>query len=202
MFKKLISIIMVMCILTIFSVNVFANGHLNNIINQGSNLSGSGGNIGSDISNLIYNTFIPIIGMFGNLIFASVTVILGLKYIWSSADGKAEVQESLPAFVVAVVFFYLAGSIVSFATSATAGISGANNWDKFSGNFLWIINTVVKYAALAGVIYMGVKYMLASAEGRASMKTSMTGVVIGLVFVFLATNVVEFFVGTGKDILH
>lgn len=204
MVRKVISIIMIISIVTCF-VSIVDASILDQIIEHGNKLdadkSTSETDIGNVISGFLTGQIIPIIGAIGNLIFAIVTVVLGLKYIWSSAEGKAEVQESLPAFVIAVVFFYLAGTIFDTVSSASVTVSGSGNWENLSNNLWWIISTVVKYAALAGIVFIGIKYMLASAEGRASMKTSLGGAVIGLLLVFMATNIVTFITQAAGEIL-
>ena len=208
MLKKVIGIVMIICVVACLVTTVSASSYLNKIFDYGSKLNGTGGSMGTALKSFITDTIQPMIELIGNLIFAAVTVILGLKYIWSSAEGRAEVQESLPAFVVAVVFFYLAGSLVNVltGTSSTTGIleyiGNSGNWTSFAGRVMYIITTIVKYAALAGLVFMGIKYMMASAEGKSSMKTSMGGMVIGILFVFLASNVVNFFVSAGKQIIQ
>jgi type IV secretory pathway VirB2 component (pilin) len=127
---------------------------------------------------------------------------LGLKYIWSSAEGKAEVQESLPTFVIGVICFYLAGAVFDHFKAVTSGMAGASNWQELSGNAYWIIATIAKYLSLAGIMIIGLRYMFASAEGRASLKTSFGGAVLGLAFVFLASNVVTFITTTAREILY
>ena len=157
--------------------------------------------IGGSISNFVLGDVKDVVWGIGNLIFAGVTVILGVKYIWSSAEGKSQVMESLPTFVLAVVFFYLADPLFDFIIEVTGGVAGADDWRELSGNVIWVINTIVKYLALGGLIFMGVRYLLASAEGKASLKTNMGGLVIGVLFVFLSTNVVNFIIEMGSDIL-
>ena len=95
----------------------------------------------------------------------------------------------------------LADPLFDFVIEVTGGVSGADDWRELSGNVIWVINTIVKYLALGGLIFMGVRYLLASAEGKASLKTNMGGLVIGVLFVFLSTNVVNFIIEMGSDIL-
>ncbi len=158
--------------------------------------------LGITISNFIYGDVKDAVWAIGNLIFAAITIILGLKYIWSSAEGRANVMESLPTFVLAVIMFYLADPLLDFIMEITTGMVGASSWDAFAGSFIWIINTIVKYAAFGGIVLIGVKYLLASAEGKSNIKTSMVGLVIGLLLVFLSSNVVEFIINFGQDVLR
>ncbi len=170
---------------------------------QGSHFGNSGSTegIGDTLEDFVLGDVFDAVFAIGNLIFAAITVILGAKYIWSSAEGKSQVQESLPTFVLAVIFFYLAEPLLGLILDVTSNVTTSSNWQELSGNFIWIINTVVKYVALGGLIFMGVRYLLASAEGRASLKTSMGGMVIGVLFVFLASNVVNFIIEMGSDVM-
>ena len=203
--KKIILSIILVFVVSVYIVNVSATGLLNNIFTQGTNFGKNGtvtnNSIGSKLSGFIKGDVMTALGLIGNLIFAGVTVILGVKYIWSSADGKASVLESLPTFVVAVIFFYLGGTLVTWLGDAADPIKNATSWDTISGTVIGTINLVVQYAAFGGILVLGLKYMFASAEGRAQLKTNMGGFIIGLVFVFCASKVVEYIVAVGNNVL-
>lgn len=158
--------------------------------------------IGTALKTFITDQIEPLIGMIGNLVFAGVTVILGMKYIWSSAEGKSEVLESLPGFVLAVVFFYLGGSLVDyFKGSSLGGIVGATSWNDIEDAIWGIIYLVAQYGSFAGILVLGLRYMFASAEGKAKVKANFGVFAIGLLFVFSASNVVNFIIELGGDVL-
>lgn len=197
--KILVIIILILFIGTQF---VFVEaGMLDEIISQGTGFKGSSTDIGTTLSKFIKGDIMNTVLLIGNLVFAAVTVILGAKYIWSSAEGKSQVMESLPAFVVSVIFFYLASSLVDWFTGATSNITSAKNWNTVAGNIIWIVNTVVRYAAFGGILVLGLKYMFASAEGKSQMKTNVGGLIIGIVFVFLASTVVDYIIDIGEAVL-
>lgn len=176
-------------------------GLLDDIIDQGNDFSGTSTGIGPTISKFIKKDIVEVIAAIGNLVFAAVTVILGAKYIWSSAEGKAQVMESLPAFVVAIVFFYLGENLVTFFLNTGNEITSAGDWDDLSNNVIWITNTIVRYASFGGILVLGLKYMFASAEGKSKIKTDMGGFFLGIVFVFAATSVVEFIVKIADEVI-
>ena len=129
--------------------------------------------IGDDIASLLRKQFIPLLGKIGNTVFAAVTVFLGLKYLYSDSNAKAAIKDSLPNFVVGVVFFYLAYTIVTvFAADPTntsaVGIIGTimtgNSYDTISNNILGSIAVIVNFASLLGIVIIGLKYLLDSAE--------------------------------------
>lgn len=204
--KKIFMSILLVLVVSIVVVNVHASSLLNNIISQGNSFgnSGTSGGLGNNLSNFIKGDVMDVILAVGNLIFAAITVILGAKYIWSSAEGKSEVMESLPTFVVAIIFFYLGESIVTWLTGTgglATSISGATSWSSISGKIIWIVNTIVHYAAFGGILFLGLKYMFASAEGKSQLKTNMGGLVLGMVFVFLASRAVDFIISLGESVI-
>ena len=176
-------------------------GLLDDIISQGSGFGGNSTNLGNELDTFITGDIMPIVGVIGNLVFAAITVILGAKYIWSGAEGKSEVMESLPTFVVAVVFFYLGESLVNWLNNASSGITSATDWNQISSKVIWIINTVVHYAAFGGILVLGLRYMFASAEGKSNIKSNLGGVVIGIVFVFLASSVINFIIEIANGVI-
>ena len=59
-------------------------------------------------------------------------------------------------------------------------------------NNLWaVISMVLKIAAVAAIIFAGVRYMFASADAKADIKKSMLILVVGAVLVFGASFVVD-----------
>ena len=139
--------------------------------------------------------------MIGNLVFAAVTVILGAKYIWSSAEGKSQVMESLPAFLVSVIFFYLGESLVGWLSGATGTLTSTGSWTTVEAQIIGTINMVVQYVSFGGLLYLGVKYMFASAEGKSQIKTNMGGLVLGIIFVFMASNIVSYIVRITSSVI-
>lgn len=67
-------------------------------------------------------------------------------------------------------------------------------------NNLWaVISTILKIAAVAAIIFAGVRYMFASADSKADIKKSMLVLVVGAILVFGASFVVDLItVATGE----
>lgn len=103
--------------------------------------------------------------------------------------------------------------MVVFTTNIFAG-SGFGEFDKNinvtankSGttinavqNVWGIILTILQVAAIAAVVFAGVRYMFASADSKADIKKQMIWLVVGAVLVFGASTVIQFIVNTTKDI--
>lgn len=200
--KNKFLVVLMLILVSIACVAKVEAGVLDDIIEQGNKFGGgSGGAIGTKLKSFINRDIKKIISEIGNLIFAIITVVLGAKYIWSSAEGKSQVMESLPGFVLAVIFFYLGDSLIDWLSDTTKGIKGAENWKSITGYIMWIVNTLVRYASFGGILFMGLKYMFASSEGRAQIKTNLSGLLIGIMFVFLASTVVDYIIEVTQSVL-
>lgn len=203
--KKILVSFIFISIISVMYVFSYA-GLLDEVIKKGNKFDSANNQndaMTDTINDFVKNDILSAVGLVGNLIFAVVTVILGMKYIWSGANGRAQVLESLPTFVVAVVFFYLADTIVQFVNSdkSLGAITDATNWTSVSGLIVNIVYIIVQFGSVAGIIVIGVRYMFASADGRAELKNSMGGIVIGILFVFSASNIVKFIVSSADSII-
>lgn len=118
----------------------------------------------------------------GNMIFIIVTSILGVKYIFGSAEGKAQVKDSLITLIIAALFFYGWSAIDKLLNIGGLLADGSlmTTASKIYNTILFIINLL----AVSGVIWIGVKYMLSSAQGRAEIKTSWGPLILGVVMVY------------------
>lgn len=59
-----------------------------------------------------------------------------------------------------------------------------------------VILTVLQVAAIAAVVFAGVRYMFASADSKADIKKQMIWLVVGAILVFGASTVIGFLTGT------
>lgn len=124
-----------------------------------------------------------IIKMVGNMIFIVVTSILGVKYIWGSADAKYSVKNSLFSLVIAAVVFYGWDSISNIIQTVTTSTVG-NNIESTTKTIYTYILYFVNIAAIGGIIFLGVKYLLASAEGKSQLKMNMGPAFLGIIMVY------------------
>lgn len=60
--------------------------------------------------------------------------------------------------------------------------------------------TVLQVLAVAALVFAGVKYMFASAEGKADIKNGMIGLVIGAILVFGASAVIKMIIKASEEV--
>ncbi len=221
--KKIFICIVIICNITFNITSIFAvpvegdeiggsstSGNIiqqiiDNVTGKGSSGKefGKGGEqvFGTQIVTLINETVIPLVFTIGNLIFYAVAAFLGVKYIWSSVEGKSVVKQSLPTFVVAAIMFYLANTIYTFSTTVFTSITESNDVDIITGNLWANISIVINILAIAGIVALGLKYMFAPADTKADIKEDLMPVFIGLVLVYSVTNVLSFIASVATDVI-
>ena len=62
--------------------------------------------------------------------------------------------------------------------------------------------TVLQVCAVAALVFAGVKYMFASADGKAEIKNGMLGLVVGAILVFGASAVIKFIVNASTAVTN
>ena len=198
--NRIISILVVIVLLfNLFATDIYAFS-ISEIFDRGNNVTGSG-NEYNEIENIIDEIGTGLVKPVGYLIFAIITVVLGVQYIWSGYNGKSKVKETLPTFICAVVFFYLAENVLDLVKGVIGYDTPISNFDTFTGN-IWVnVCNVVQILAFAGILFIGVKYLLESSEGRAKIKEQLAPMLIGIVFVFCAANVVSYVVRIGDSLI-
>ena len=134
----------------------------------------------------------------GNLVILIAIVFTGLRYVWSGVEGKASIKESLINMSTGVIFFYVAQGIYDVSARIFLKV-GTSDFDTAQGIIWDNVAIIVKVAALIGLIAVGLRYMLNSADTKADIKKQLLPVVIGLVLIFCVTSVAELIVGFGKD---
>lgn len=197
--EKIINILIIFAVIMIMLAECYAFS-FNNIISQGNSFKDQGASsaLGTSLSNSITNDLIPIVKTVGYLIIAVATVILGAKCIWSAADGKAVVKNTLPTFVIGIIFFYLGERIVS---ALSGEFSATMTYATMEGKIIGTVNNIVRYVSFAGIIFLGIKYMLGSISGKPDIKEHAIPLILGIILVFCATNFVQFIIDAGVEMI-
>ena len=200
----------------VLSTNIYATGFLQNVFGQASNFvkvndlnaaitNPNNNTVGGALSQVLTGSSIDIIGTImniGNVIIFVVTIALGIKYIYSGIDGKADIKSSLPNYVFGVVFFYLAQAVFDLSRGAVFGaLEGGTSYDTFAGNIYSTVNTIANTCAILGIILVGLKYMLSPADTKADVKKQLVPVALGIVLVYCTLKVIMLVYNIGQGLL-
>lgn len=217
--NKIAKIILILGLAVLLISNVYAKdaesfidailGHGQDFVNKKNNASTTTDTVGSALAGIIKDgdniNILRIIYDIGNLIIFVITMVLGLKYIFSGVNGKADIKSTLPNYVLGIVFFYCATGIwelsENFMLGMTTNDKGVLNYAKIEDNLIAVIDIIVNMCAIFGIILVGLKYMLSPADTRADIKKELIPVVIGIVFVYSAYRVITIIYDFGNAML-
>lgn len=176
----------------------FSITKLSDIVKRKSNDELYGGrNIGiiAEIKKIIEEDLIGIVALVGRYIMYIMIIYNGVRCIWDGVEGKARLVQTIPYMLCALIFFYTAPGIVNLAREAFE----TDDYSNFGGTVFATIIYLVRVLAFSGIIFAGLKLMFASAEAKANIKSHILPIIIGCVFVFSSTFVVDIIVTTLQD---
>ncbi len=109
----------------------------------------------------------------------------------------------LPVLMVLMIVFttnVFADGFGSFNSNINVTANKNGTTVKTISNVWGIILTILQVAAIAAVVFAGVRYMFASADSKADIKKQMIWLVIGAVLVFGASTVIQLITNVANDI--
>lgn len=142
-----------------------------------------------DAANVIKDVMY-MIKLVGTAVIMLVTTALGIKYILASAEGKAEVKDSIVSLFIACLFFFGWDGISSIIMPGNELIF-TKNTDSLSSIVAKVFSYsmfVLQFVMVAAVIYVGVKYLTSGASGKADLKSKSVQFIIGIIMAFATTS--------------
>ncbi len=105
-------------------------------------------------------------------------------------------------FVLMFVFTTnVLADVISTDFNQIQGGSEINSVTGTARNIWSTIALILQIAAIAAIVFAGVRYMFASADTKADIKKQMVILVVGAVLVFGASTVVQFITGITNEAL-
>lgn len=174
------SIILILFFMIMFSFNCYASN-----LSWWRNAYNFSNNVTSDVFNVsALNDIMGIIEFVGNIIFIIVTTILGVKYIWGGVESKASVKDSLITLVVAAMFFYGWTTIRALFVQNDQLIFLTNNYQVTAKSIYSTVLYILNFLAIGGIVYIGIRYLMAGAEGKANLKANGVSIILGIMMVY------------------
>ena len=164
---------------------------------NGESTVGISSNLLSGIANMIE--------IIGTAVIAIVTLVLGIKYMTGTVQGKTEVKENLVNLLVACLFFFGWANIRDLLIVGNATVEGGINGNTtfltffrngdissaFSQIFTFLLMAAQTVAVFV-ILYLGVKYIFAGANAKAELKQKSPAMIIGIILIFCTVSVVRF----------
>ena len=144
------------------------------------------------------------IEIIGTLVITIATIVLGLRYIFASAEGKSLAKENAISLLVACVLFfgwaYIANmlfdknSMTFILTPSNSQISQLTERDLtqvVATKIFMVFKLIAQIVAIIGIFYVGIKYIFSGAQGRADLKGKSFPLIIGIILTFSAFEILN-----------
>lgn len=119
--KILLAIIPVVLVLLVVSTNVFAVSDMFNM--DSLNNAVSGGSASTNATNAVQGVWKTVLLILQILAVAAI-VIAGVRYMFASADAKADIKKQTITLVVGAVLVFGASGIITMITSISSDLTG------------------------------------------------------------------------------
>lgn len=144
----------------------------------------------------VIDQFTDMINIIGTTLIFVATIVLGIKFIFGSIDGKSEAKEDMITLLVACVFFFgwngIMGILLNNAHDDIAIVEGETSYVTVISKMLTVFRTISNCLLVVGVIYVGIKFIFAGAQGKADLKAKSGFFIIGIILAFCTVNVLTF----------
>lgn len=109
----------------------------------------------------------------------------------------------LPILIVLMVFFTSSVfcNTVTVKPGAPTGGKAIDSITNLGANIWSTIAVIVQIAAIAAIVFAGVRYMFASADDKADIKKQTVVLIVGAVLVFAAVPLAKFITTVAKQTL-
>lgn len=137
---------------------------------------------------------ITYINLLGTVIIVLATMVLGIKFMVSSAEGKSEVKQNLSTLLVACVFFFGWDSISNLImpNSKFFLTEGADDFASIVAKVYSLAVFVLDIVAVIVIIYIGVKYIFSGAAGKSNLKGKSAEFIIGIILTFCTLSFLSY----------
>ncbi len=119
---RIIPVFVVLSIILTSVTGVFAFGNFNDIseINKGAGTTGDGVTSVNGAVNRVWKTVVTVL----QILAVAAIVIAGVRYMFASADTKADIKGQTVGLVVGAVLVFGASFIVQFIINVTSDVTG------------------------------------------------------------------------------
>lgn len=150
----------------------------------------------------ILGSLVAIIKVLGNAVFIIVAIVLGIKYMLGSAEGKANIKDGMVSLTVAMVLFYGWSALENiFTGGGTNLVFIASSAETTIANIYSTVIYFLNIIAVGVVAYVGIKYLLSGAEGKADLKGKGVPFIVGMILTFSTLTFLNFIRDIIVDVL-
>lgn len=175
--QKIIIIIFTLLLIIMSSTNTFAEIKPSDITGEATDES---------IELEFVDRMVDLVRIIGSFVAVGAMMIIGIKYMSGSLEEKANYKKSMMPYLIGC-FILFGASIIAPQIKELFDNMGTST-EKIGNLVIGIIKAVGTIITVAVMMLLGIKYMMGSAEEKASYKKSMIPYLVGVVLLFGAVN--------------
>ncbi|MDE5830160.1 MAG: pilin [Clostridia bacterium] len=155
---------------------------------------------GNDTINLDFvDKLADMLRLMGTFLAVGVLMVIGIKYISGSIEEKAAYKKTMIPYAIGCILLFGAGAIAPMIIEIFKDAEGAEDIGNVALGLVQVIGT---FLAVGVLMILGIKYMVGSAEERASYKKSMLPYIVGAILLFGAVNLTAVVVNMTSEALE
>ncbi len=124
--------------------------------------------------------------------FASVValILLGIKYMTSSLEDKAEFKQRMGPYVLGAAFAFGVFAILGLIQEVGENITNVNTLEQAGQRVVTVLSTIGSFLSVILLVALGIKYLsLGTIDEKIQFRKSSMPYIIGAVLVFAASSV-------------
>ena len=125
----------------------------------------------------------------GSIISVIALLLLGIKYMVSSIDEKAEYKQRMGIYLLGAIFVFAISRILAIIQEIGGTIIQSGSVEQAGQRVVTIISVIGSIISVVILIMLGIKYMGGSLEEKSQYKNAMLPYLIGAILVFAASQI-------------
>ena len=174
--NKIIGICLITILMIIISTSTFAGVKPGDITGEK-----------TDIDTSVFDKITDTASVIGTFVAVGVLMVIGIRYLMGSLEEKASYKKSMMPYIVGCFILFGASAIAPMIQDLFTDMG--DTVEDIGGKILGIIQVIGTFISVGALMIMGIRYMMGSAEERASYKKSMIPYIVGAVILFGAVNI-------------
>ena len=142
--------------------------------------------------NIVKNEFSDVIKKLsdlGSIISVIALLLLGIKYMVSSVDEKAEYKSRMGVYLLGAIFVFAISRVLAIIQEIGGTIIQSGSVEEAGQRVVTIISVIGSIISVVILVMLGIKYMGGSLEEKSQYKNAMLPYLLGAVIVFAASQI-------------
>ncbi len=125
----------------------------------------------------------------GSIISVIALLLLGIKYMVSSVDERAEYKSRMGVYLLGAIFVFAISRVLAIIQEIGTTIIQSGSVEQAGQRVVTIISVIGSLLSVIILAALGIKYMGGSLEEKSQYKNAMLPYLVGAILVFAASQI-------------